>query len=92
MIKWLLRIFTSRRIGRSGEWEAAYICNQSVRGQRIYHLKSCTFARRVVRPWCLSTQRQAANAGYKPCKVCMPDRHPYRSGEWVPDVWKDGTF
>ena len=54
----------------------------------IYHLETCTYGRRIRRGVAFATQSQASDAGFAPCMVCQPDRHPYDRSEWVPDFWE----
>lgn len=52
---------------------------------KIYHLSACRYARRIgVRLGWSDSQQELFAHGYRPCMRCMPDRYPYRPGEWVP--------
>jgi len=58
------------------------------RGNMIYHRDDCEYGRMMRRGRrLLRSQNQAVNEGFRPCKICQPDRNPYSQGEWVPDVW-----
>jgi hypothetical protein len=62
-----------------------YVFRINSLGERIYHRSDCA-ARPTVRratKECAS-QRELFQRGYRPCKVCMPDRNPCFPNEWVP--------
>lgn len=65
-----------------------YIGSRHNLKENIYHRWDCDFGGMIRRRGRLfNSQSQATEAGYRPCKVCKPDRHPYNSEEWVPDFW-----
>ena len=53
----------------------------------IYHRFDCESGRKIGFNGALfENQSEAVDAGYRPCKTCMPDRHPYSADKQVPDV------
>ena len=47
----------------------------------IYHRWDCEFGGKIgFRGVLFNSQMDAAKAGYRPCKVCKPDRNPYSFG------------
>ena len=63
-----------------------YIGSRHNRKESIYHRWDCDFGGMIrYRGQLFKSQSQAIKAGYRPCKVCQPDRHPYSNEEWVPN-------
>jgi methylphosphotriester-DNA--protein-cysteine methyltransferase len=56
--------------------------------EKIYHLETCDYGRKIRRGRYFVLQSQAVKAGFRPCMVCQPDRKPYDRHEWVPDFWE----
>lgn len=81
----LLKAIFSPPSRRSAPPQTLYVAH---RDSMIYHRDDCEYGskmrhgRRFFR-----TQAKAVEEGFRPCKVCMPDRYPYRPGEWVPNIW-----
>ena len=45
----------------------------------IYHRWDCEYGGRIgFRGYLFKSRSEAMAAGFRPCKVCKPDRHPYR--------------
>ncbi len=48
----------------------------------IFHRWDCEYGGKIgFRGLLLNTRSQATAAGFRPCKICRPDRNPYRPTE-----------
>jgi hypothetical protein len=89
MLTWF-QSFLSGIVGiqKLAQSQNLYIGRSSRDDELIYHRWDCEYGAKIRRRGQLfNHQSTAAERGYRPCKVCKPDRNPYKNDEAVPDFW-----
>ena len=76
----LALMFLSKR--KQAKFDNLYIGLRHRFRANIYHRWDCEYGGRIgSRGFLFKTQSEATAAGFRPCKICKPDRFPYQRQE-----------